>query len=92
MPELIDPVQRRDLIRLGKRRIVENAVNEVLHRPPCAITACPMWINSVALPGVDAQNLMVLLMDQQLQPACRRCRPAIALCQFFILGDARFGR
>ena len=46
--QLVGRVQRRDLVALGERRVVEDGLQEVVEAAAEASTAWPMWISSVA--------------------------------------------
>src|SRR5205823_3272372 len=67
--QLVQPIERRNLVRLRERRIVEHAVAEVLHRPAQRHHRLPDVhdLRRALADHVDAEDLQRLRMEDQLE-------------------------
>ena len=71
MPQLIQPVQRRDLVRLGEGGEVEDVVDEVVDGAAEGHDglADVDQLRGAGADGVDAEDVVGVLVDEQLEHA-----------------------
>ena len=93
MPQLVQPIQRRDLVRLGQRRVVEDVVDEVIdgsierHDGLADVDQ----LGGAGADGVHAEDRVIVLVDQELEHAVVVAEQ-LAAGEFAVLGDAGFVR